>query len=124
MWAYTSPTSFLLSEIQEVDGETILIGDCADFEAYGNLPKVLLWEGKLYSLTGWNSDTSRAYWKVTQRVAIPINPEWVKQFSSLLSLVRAMDAESNSPYCWGCGHDRDEDHKADCVLYPGKKSSS
>jgi len=124
MWAYTSPESFLLYDIQEVDGEFILIGDCVDYDAYAKLPKVLLWEGQLYSLTGWNSDKHYACWKVTQKIAIPISPEWAKQFSNLLCIARDLDARSNSVRCHGCGRDREgEDHKADCVLYPGKKAS-
>lgn len=35
--------------------------------------------------------------------------------------IRELDAASTLLHCAGCGHDRDEDHKADCVLWPGKK---
>jgi hypothetical protein len=123
MWAKPVTCAFLLADIQEVDGETILIGDCADYEAYTKLPKVLLWEGALYSLTGWNSDKHYACWKITQRIAMPIHPDLAKQLTNLVCLARDLDERSGSTHCWGCGHERvGEDHKADCVLYPGKKS--
>lgn len=32
--------------------------------------------------------------------------------------LRRADEESTSPYCLGCGHERDEAHKADCLIYP------
>lgn len=67
--AWTVPSAFLLSEIQQVEGETILIADCADYDAFQALPRVLHWEGRDFSLTGWNSDTHRACWKITNRIA-------------------------------------------------------
>lgn len=57
------PSAFLLSDIQQVDGETILIADCANYDVYQSLPRVLCWEGRNYSLTGWSSDTFQACWK-------------------------------------------------------------
>lgn len=42
-----------------------------------------------------------------------------KNQGGLLAIGRRLDHESNTITCRGCGHDRDEDHKADCVLYPG-----
>lgn len=67
--AVTVPSAFLLSEVCQIEGDTILIADCADYDAYKALPPVLKWEEKDYALSGWNSDSHRAYWKINNRVA-------------------------------------------------------
>lgn len=63
--ATLDPSAFLLSEVQRVDGETILVADCAGYEVFEALPRVLNYEGKNFGLTGWSSDTDRAYWRVS-----------------------------------------------------------
>lgn len=67
--AHVVPSSFLLHEVQMVDGSPILCGGCASYEQYVGLPKVLQWEGNLYALTGWNSDVDLAYWKPSRLIA-------------------------------------------------------
>lgn len=37
--------------------------DCADFDAYKDLPKAVEFNGALFGLTGWNSDRCMAYYK-------------------------------------------------------------
>lgn len=69
MIAETVQSAFLLSEIQRYKGQTILVADCRDFDHYSALPRVLKFEGKIFALTGWNSDTHRAYWKIGGLIA-------------------------------------------------------
>lgn len=69
MIATTVPSAFLLSEVQRHNGETILIADCRDVDGYLALPRVLAFESKTFALTGWNSDTHQAYWKIRNLVA-------------------------------------------------------
>lgn len=37
--------------------------DCADYDAFKALPKCLEYQLELCTLTGWNSDRGRAYYK-------------------------------------------------------------
>lgn len=67
--ASTVPSDFILKDVQKVGSETILIGVCADYDAYCNLPTILLWEKNKYGLTGWNSDSCTACWKQTRLIA-------------------------------------------------------
>ena len=62
-------SAFVLADVQQVDGETILIADCVDYDAFKALPPALHYQGKNFSLTGWSSDTHRACWKVGNKIA-------------------------------------------------------
>lgn len=42
-----------------------------------------------------------------------------KLVENLRWALRDADKESNHTYCLGCGHERDEIHKQDCLIYPG-----
>lgn len=53
----------LLSRVEHIGNETILVGPCVDFDAFARLPTALRWEDQLFALTGWNSDKGEAYWK-------------------------------------------------------------
>ncbi len=39
-----------------------LLVPCADYEAYRALPAGILFEGRTYGKTGWNSDTGRGFY--------------------------------------------------------------
>ena len=41
----------------------VLETDCADYDAYTALPRVVERDGVLFGLTGWNSDRGMAYYK-------------------------------------------------------------
>jgi hypothetical protein len=51
------------------DDIIVLIGECADYDAFILLPRVLRWEGDLYAVTGWDSDKGEAYWKPSRLIA-------------------------------------------------------
>ncbi|MBY0277914.1 hypothetical protein K2Z84_21480 [Candidatus Binatia bacterium] len=48
---------------RSMSGFEDLVGACADFDAYKALPEVVEFDGRLWGLTGWNSDTGRACWQ-------------------------------------------------------------
>lgn len=47
-----------------------------------------------------------------------------KLINNLRNALRDADKDSNRPFCLGCGHERDEVHKADCLIYPGLDPST
>ncbi len=51
-------------------GQGYFVTDCADYDAYRTLPKACEFQGKAYGLTGWNSDSCRAYYKVGMLFAV------------------------------------------------------
>lgn len=46
-----------------VEGETVAEVDCADYDAFKNLPDAIKVEGKLLGKTGWSSDRHYACYK-------------------------------------------------------------
>ncbi len=43
--------------------------ECVDFDAYSRLPRVVEMDGRLFGLTGWNSDRQVAFYKTGTRIA-------------------------------------------------------
>ena len=48
-------------------------------------------------------------------------PQLRKDNENLRWALKDADRDSKKPYCIGCGHERDETHKGDCLIYPGKQ---
>jgi hypothetical protein len=46
---------------------------CLDYDAFKALPKAVEYDGRQYSLTGWNSDTGRACYKTGLPLAIGVD---------------------------------------------------
>jgi hypothetical protein len=60
--------------IQTIDGvEWFMLYNDGTFEAYKELPKVVLLNGKHFVKMGWNSDTSTVHYKETpkHKIAFP-----------------------------------------------------
>lgn len=53
----------------ERDDTFVLVGECADYDAFVALPRVLSYDDRLYGLTGWDSDKQEAYWKPSYLIA-------------------------------------------------------
>jgi hypothetical protein len=45
------------------DGLKVLTVDCLDYDAYVSLPELVRFDGRVFGLTGWNSDTCLAYYR-------------------------------------------------------------
>ena len=46
-----------------IEGTHVVEVDCADYEAWKNLPDAIKYEGNLLGKTGWNSDLHKACYK-------------------------------------------------------------
>jgi hypothetical protein len=46
-----------------------LVVECADYDVYATLPRVVEYKGATYGLTGWNSDRGQAYYRDDVQVA-------------------------------------------------------
>lgn len=68
----TALPSVEVLEIQETPTEAVLGTSCPDYDTYAALPKAVMYLGVAYGLTGWNSDTGRAYYKTTKKFATPL----------------------------------------------------
>jgi len=51
------------------DGDGYVEVTCADFDAFKRLPAGIRFESKTYGLTGWNSDSHKAYYKMGRKFA-------------------------------------------------------
>jgi hypothetical protein len=63
------PRAILVAAAYRLDNEQVLETPCADFDRYSKLPMVVAHRGLVYGLTGWNSDTGRAFYKSSAKVA-------------------------------------------------------
>lgn len=50
-------------QVQMIDGILCAMVDCADYDAYQALPKVVSYGGAKLGKTGWNSDTNHAHYQ-------------------------------------------------------------
>ena len=53
-------------------GAKCLTTDCDGHEGFFRLPKAVLFEGRVYGLSGWNSDKNKAYFRTDKQVAFGI----------------------------------------------------
>ena len=51
--------------------QRILTVRCLDYDAFEALPKAVEYDGKLFGLTGWNSDSYHAYYENNVCLAFP-----------------------------------------------------
>lgn len=58
--------------LHSIEGQSILETSCSDYHTYALLPTALLFEGRVYGKTGWNSDTGRACFKTGVPLATAI----------------------------------------------------
>jgi hypothetical protein len=72
MRAQTIPNAIVLDAIYVLDGEVILETTCRDFNHYITLPTAVMYDGRICGKTGWSSDTYKACYKTSAKVALPI----------------------------------------------------
>ena len=53
------------------DGVRVLLVPCNQVDDMRQLPKAVLFEGRRYGKTGWNSDSLVAYYRDDARFAVP-----------------------------------------------------
>lgn len=71
MNATAIPNAFIPSAAQVIDGvHWLMFHNEGTFEAYKAMPNGLLYEGRKYGKTGWNSDTHTVHYK-EMPLAIP-----------------------------------------------------
>lgn len=58
-----------LTNVQEVEGETILETDCRDYDHFITLPSAVVYDGKVCGKSGWSSDRNYACYKSNMKVA-------------------------------------------------------
>lgn len=51
------------------DGEKYIQISCENYDRFLALPAAMVYDGKEYGVTGWNSDTQLAYYKVGKKYA-------------------------------------------------------
>lgn len=71
MKAKVIPDAIMLIGAYIVEGETVLETTCRSFEHFCSLPDVVVFEGRVCGKTGWSSDTYRACYKSSAKVAYP-----------------------------------------------------
>lgn len=69
MKAKTITDAIVVSASHIIEGETVLETSCSDFEQFCSLPAVVAFEGRVCGKSGWSSDTNRACYKSSMRVA-------------------------------------------------------
>lgn len=52
------------------DGERFIEVSCLNYDGYVRLPDGMDFEGRVYTRTGWNSDTQVAYYKAGAAYAV------------------------------------------------------
>lgn len=52
-----------------LDGQKVFETSCSDFDQYKTLPDVVTYAGNSYTKTGWSSDSGRACYKQSTRIA-------------------------------------------------------
>jgi len=60
----------LLSGAFTIEGETVLVTDCRDYDHFRTLPTVVEYNGRECGRTGWNSDRGEAYYKSHMSIAL------------------------------------------------------
>lgn len=64
MQAIIQSNMIVIQNIYLIEGDTICIVDCEDYDAYKKLPQALMLDnGKICGKTGWNSDKQIACFK-------------------------------------------------------------
>jgi len=72
-WAAIAAGAARIIESQTLDAETglrCIIAPCADYQELKRLPSAVIFEGRLYGRTGWNSDRHVAYYRTDAPVAM------------------------------------------------------
>jgi len=52
------------------DGHRMVTLGCNDYSVYKQLPAAVKFQGLVYGLTGWNSDSNEAYYKTSKAFAL------------------------------------------------------
>jgi hypothetical protein len=71
MRAQTIPGAIVLDAVYVLDGDVILETGCRDFDHYITLPTAVQYDGRICGKTGWSSDTHKACYKSSAKVALP-----------------------------------------------------
>lgn len=66
----TAIQAITILSIEHIEGDTILLTTCPDYDAFRALPQAVDFDGTTYGLTGWNSDRCIACYKDTALVAV------------------------------------------------------
>ena len=72
-WAAIVTDAVRIIESQTLDAETglkCIITPCADHQELRLLPSAVVFEGRLYGRTGWNSDRHVAYYRTDAPIAM------------------------------------------------------
>ena len=74
-WAAIAAGAARIIESQTLDAETglkCITTPCADWLELRILPSAVVFEGRLYGKTGWNSDKHVAHYRTDAQIATPI----------------------------------------------------
>jgi hypothetical protein len=69
MQASVVRNSVMLQSTAIIEGTLCLVVDCADFDAYKDLPAALSYNEVVCGKTGWNSDKNVAYFQSNRSIA-------------------------------------------------------
>ena len=63
MQAIIQSNMIIIQQLYVIDGDTVCVVDCEDYEIYKKLPQAIEVENKLCEKTGWDSDKQYACYK-------------------------------------------------------------
>jgi hypothetical protein len=60
------PRAIVILAAHNIEGQTVLETECANYDCWLSLPSVVSYDGATCAKTGWSSDTNRACYKSVQ----------------------------------------------------------
>ena len=63
--------SIVVTQSYDYEGVGFLCTFCHDYDQFAQLPAGVMFEGRSFGKTGWNSDRCVAYYRTDRKFAIP-----------------------------------------------------